>query len=405
MQTNFDAIALVGFSTFEYSTFETFFRLVSGRRVRQYRAVRTGEQARLVIVDGSNASLVTRLVERLRPTQTAIIVGFSDHGTGLTVIPRPINLSMVLSVVDRLFAGHVATSVAAAVPPSVATTVSSAINALAPFATPAALTAAGPTVTELATPPATRKIEPTLGLTDSSSPDVARDASQRVEPKSPAIEPPSELIVPTQLAPPQQASAIPAVTASAPVVPSAKAGANVLVVDDSDVALKFIHNRLSAFGFQVDLASSGEEALVRVSENQYSFVFLDVMMEGLDGYQTCKAIKKRKFQNGHSPVVVMLTSRGGTVDKVRGTFAGCDAYLTKPLDETKMLRVLLKHDAGLSSQIETYTTYGPGQAVPGANEAMRAPRSDGEQHAQEEAARIEFLARLDQSAAIRSAPT
>jgi DNA-binding response OmpR family regulator len=76
----------------------------------------------------------------------------------------------------------------------------------------------------------------------------------------------------------------------------------------------------------------------------YKFVFLDVMMEGLDGYQTCRAIKQRKYSDGKPPVVVMLTSRGGTIDKIRGTLAGCDAYLTKPLNEHDLIAVLAKHD-------------------------------------------------------------
>ena len=68
------------------------------------------------------------------------------------------------------------------------------------------------------------------------------------------------------------------------------------------------------------------------------------MMEGLDGYQTCRAIKQRKYPSGRAPVVVMLTSRGGSIDKIRGGLAGCDAYLTKPLNEVELLRVLSKHD-------------------------------------------------------------
>lgn len=392
MQTDFDAIALVGFSTFEYATFETFFRLVSGRRARQYRAVRTGDQARLVVVDGGNASLVTRLVERLRPNQTAIIIGFSDHGTGLTVVPRPINLSMVLSLVDRTFAAFAVAELAATVKAQVVTSIPAPADSLSSAADlPPSATA--PAITSTSAPQAdTRQnTEPTFGAFDDASTATNLGASgQTIERQPTRLSP---------LAAPASSPAAPIATAPAPL--KSKAGASVLVVDDSEVALKFIRNRLSAFGFNVDLAKSGEEALVQVSENQYSFVFLDVMMDGLDGYQTCKAIKKRKFQNGHSPVVVMLTSRGGTVDKVRGTFAGCDAYLTKPLDETKMLRILLKHDPELSGQIETRTQQSQGRDLPGASSSVLPAYSDRQQAADEEAARVEFLARLDKSSAIR----
>ncbi|MBC7649839.1 MAG: response regulator [Vitreoscilla sp.] len=119
---------------------------------------------------------------------------------------------------------------------------------------------------------------------------------------------------------------------------------DILVVDDSDVALKFMQNRITRYGFRAELAKSGDEALIRLSAEKYKFVFLDVMMEGLDGYQTCRAIKQRKYGSGKAPVVVMLTSRGGSIDKIRGGLAGCDAYLTKPLNEAELLKVLSKYD-------------------------------------------------------------
>jgi two-component system, cell cycle response regulator len=122
---------------------------------------------------------------------------------------------------------------------------------------------------------------------------------------------------------------------------------HILVVDDSDIALKFMRNRLTRFGFHADLVSS-EEALGRMNTRPYKFVFLDVMMEGLDGYQTCRAIKQRKYSDGKPPVVVILTSRGGTIDKIRGTLAGCDAYLTKPLNERDLIAVLAKHDRNVA---------------------------------------------------------
>lgn len=121
---------------------------------------------------------------------------------------------------------------------------------------------------------------------------------------------------------------------------------HILVVDDSDVALRFMQTRLRRFGFKVHLARSGEEALERLLERQFEFVFLDVMMQGMDGYQACKSIKRAPCPPGRrTPVVVMLTSRASAVDKIRGTLAGCDAYLTKPLVEDELVRVIGEHDA------------------------------------------------------------
>jgi CheY-like chemotaxis protein len=118
----------------------------------------------------------------------------------------------------------------------------------------------------------------------------------------------------------------------------------VLFVDDSDIALKYMQNRLRHFGYECELVRSGEEALTMIGKHNYQFVFLDVMMAGLDGYQTCKAIKNNKARRGPAPVVVMLTSKGGTIDKIRGSMAGCDAYLTKPLNDNRLGAVLAKFD-------------------------------------------------------------
>jgi CheY-like chemotaxis protein len=116
---------------------------------------------------------------------------------------------------------------------------------------------------------------------------------------------------------------------------------HILVVDDSDVALRFMTKRLNRFGYEIHLARSGEEALRRMDGQQFEFVFLDVMMDGMDGYQTCKLIKKRSYPLGRPPpTVVMVTSLNGAMDKMRGTLAGCDAYLTKPLVDNDLLKII-----------------------------------------------------------------
>jgi CheY-like chemotaxis protein len=134
---------------------------------------------------------------------------------------------------------------------------------------------------------------------------------------------------------------VPGALQDVPAAAAAPAPDQILVVDDSDVALRFMANCLGRFGFEVHLAQSGEQALQRVAERHYEFVFMDVTMPGIDGYQTCRLIKKRPYPGGRSaPTVVMLTSRGGMVDKMRGTLSGCDAYLTKPLQQDALMKVI-----------------------------------------------------------------
>ncbi|MEZ0309722.1 MAG: response regulator transcription factor, partial [Ramlibacter sp.] len=96
--------------------------------------------------------------------------------------------------------------------------------------------------------------------------------------------------------------------------------------------------------FSADLARSGEEAMEKLKARPYRFVFLDASLEGMDGYQTCKAIKQRRYADGKPPVVVMLNARAGAVDKVLGSMAGCDEYMAKPLEEGPLLKLLAKYD-------------------------------------------------------------
>lgn len=122
----------------------------------------------------------------------------------------------------------------------------------------------------------------------------------------------------------------------------------VLVVDDSEIARRFMQLRLQRLGYAVHTASSGQAALEMVAARRYAFVFLDVAMDGLDGFETCKQIKHMPWPLDErlmrGPVVVMVTGRSGSIDRIRGTLAGCDAYLTKPLNEEELIATLSKYD-------------------------------------------------------------
>jgi CheY-like chemotaxis protein len=129
---------------------------------------------------------------------------------------------------------------------------------------------------------------------------------------------------------------------------------HILVVDDSDIALRFMQIRLHRLRFRVSLASSGDQALKMLETRRYAFVFLDVMMAGIDGFETCKRIKRKNYQDGAAPPhVIMLTSKGGPIDKLRGTIARCDGYLVKPLNELELVRVITEFDPGFMRRIDS----------------------------------------------------
>jgi twitching motility two-component system response regulator PilG len=79
-----------------------------------------------------------------------------------------------------------------------------------------------------------------------------------------------------------------------------------------------------------------------MGKNFYDIIFLDVILPGADGYQVCKHIKKNPLLK-QTPVV-MLTSKASPFDRVRGSLAGCDTYLTKPVDYQEFKQVLEKYE-------------------------------------------------------------
>ena len=115
---------------------------------------------------------------------------------------------------------------------------------------------------------------------------------------------------------------------------------SVLVVDDNHTVREFMKSKLATFGFNVDYAENGEQAIGYTGQKHYACVFLDVIMPGIDGYQVCKLIKSNR--SAQKTAVVMLTSKDSPFDKIRGSMSGCDAYLTKPVDEEKLLETIAR---------------------------------------------------------------
>ncbi len=115
-----------------------------------------------------------------------------------------------------------------------------------------------------------------------------------------------------------------------------------LVVDDSVTVRKQLELELGASNIHVDSAETGETGLDLMGKNYYDIIFLDVMLPGADGYQVCKHIKKNPLLK--QIPVVMLTSKSSPFDRVRGSLAGCDTYLTKPVDYQEFKQVLEKYE-------------------------------------------------------------
>jgi twitching motility two-component system response regulator PilG len=142
----------------------------------------------------------------------------------------------------------------------------------------------------------------------------------------------------------QKARADAAVPLPSPVatVSSGPSSGAVLVVDDSHAARTHLRLLLEARGIRVDEAASGEAGIRAAASNAYACILMDVLMAGIDGYEACRAIKSSR-RSGTGPAVVMLTSRSSPFDRIRGRMAGCDAYLTKPVDPQQLYESIARH--------------------------------------------------------------
>jgi two-component system, cell cycle response regulator len=127
------------------------------------------------------------------------------------------------------------------------------------------------------------------------------------------------------------------VACAPPGEPTPCNGLPILVVDDSEAVRTLMKTHLAPCGFQVDFAVNGEQALDLSAIKRYELIFLDVMLPGLDGFEVCKRIKKKR----HPAVpVVLLTGRSSRLDRLRGTLSAADHYLTKPLQREELLETL-----------------------------------------------------------------
>jgi two-component system KDP operon response regulator KdpE len=108
--------------------------------------------------------------------------------------------------------------------------------------------------------------------------------------------------------------------------------ARILVVDDEPQLRRALRSTLSALGFVVADAETGEVALERVREEQFDLVLLDINMPGLSGLETCRAIRARSDVG-----ILMLTVRDRAEDKIEALDAGADGYVTKPFDVNELL--------------------------------------------------------------------
>ena len=142
---------------------------------------------------------------------------------------------------------------------------------------------------------------------------------------------------------------------NAPPVPAPSAS-TALLVDDSEIALRFLETRLQRWGLVMDRALNSGRAIELMSKRNYDFVFLDLELgtgSHLDGLALCQHIKRHQDAvSALTSSVFMVSAHHSEMDRVRGTLAGCDGYLGKPLDDAALQRLLVQHGLRQCAQPE-----------------------------------------------------
>lgn len=289
--TSTHSVCLLGFSDFERRALALQFRLAAGRSP-SYLLVAGIDEARFLVVDGDSKPAVQRALEAGRLAHCVFVSVAAAPKGALAHLRRPID---ALSLLRELDAAVIQLQGPSAVPAPPPTPVVSLPRASASPPRPQPVGA-----------PASAQ-----GMLDSQLSDLA------------------DLF-------PDRAATPGAAPGNKPKDPRCDA----LLVDDSEIALRFLELKLGELGLRSRGVTDSDAALAQLDRQEFNYVFLDVELgpgSKLDGLALCRHIKRRTKR---PPVVAMVSAHATQTDRVRGSLAGCDAYLGKPLQPSELQAVL-----------------------------------------------------------------
>lgn len=270
------AVCLLGFSAFERDALAAQFRLAFHRQPA-YRLVDALEEARFVVVDG-DAPGVADAVARAGRSGDAVFIGHRAPAGALAHLARPIDAMSLLRELDTAL-----------------------LLSLAPARGPSAHGA-----------PA--HLAPT-------------DEHARTEPA--ALSAGTALSALADLFPDRQAAE-----------PMASEPFDALIVDDSEIACRFLQQRLAQLGVQAQTVTTSQAAMAHLAQHPVRLALLDIELGDAsehDGLSLCQHIKRHVSP---APVIALVTAHASSTDRVRGSLAGCDAFLAKPLRADELAAVV-----------------------------------------------------------------
>jgi signal transduction histidine kinase len=120
-----------------------------------------------------------------------------------------------------------------------------------------------------------------------------------------------------------------------------KAQTTILIVDDTAENISILYELLDNYDYSVLVAESGENALAIVAQETPDLILLDVMMPGIDGFETCRQLKRH--QHSADIPVIFMTALVDTPNKLKGFELGAVDYITKPFDHEEVLARVSTH--------------------------------------------------------------
>jgi len=115
----------------------------------------------------------------------------------------------------------------------------------------------------------------------------------------------------------------------------------VLIVDDTPTNLSVLIDYLNEFGFEILIAIDGEGALTAAKAGKPDLILLDIMMPGMDGYETCKRLKQDPSTK--EIPIIFISALSESMDKVKGFSSGGVDYITKPFQQDEVLARINTH--------------------------------------------------------------
>lgn len=151
----------------------------------------------------------------------------------------------------------------------------------------------------------------------------------------------------------------------------------ILIVDDEPDILELVEYNLKKEGYQVYLATNGQEAIVMAKKSMPDLIILDIMMPKMDGIETCRMLRQMpEFKN---TFMVFLTARSEEYSEIAGFNVGADDYIAKPIKPRALIsriNAILRRNAGTEEYVdnkieisnlvidrETYLVYQEGKKV------------------------------------------